>query len=102
MCLAIPGKIVDLFEDHGLKMGRVDYSGTVNTACLEYVPDASTGQYVLVHAGFAISVLDEDEAQKTLALWDEMVEAAAAEGTDIFGMPLESGGPAEGSPEGGT
>jgi hydrogenase expression/formation protein HypC len=73
-------------------MGRVDYSGTVNTACLSYVPDAKIGQYVLVHAGFAISVLDEDEAQKTLALWDEMVQAAAEEGTDIFGMPLESNG----------
>ena len=90
MCLAIPGKVVDIFEDHGLKMGRVDYSGTVNTACLEYVPEVNFGEYVLVHAGFAISVLDEDEANKTLALWDEMVEAAAAEGTDIFGMPLDS------------
>ena len=90
MCLAIPGRIVDVYEDHGLKMGRVDYSGTVNTACLEYVPEAESGEYVLVHAGFAISVLDEDEARKTLALWDEMVEAAAAEGTDIFGMPLDA------------
>ncbi len=90
MCLAIPGKIVEVFEDHGLKMGRVDYSGTVNTACLEYVPEAASGEYVLVHAGFAISVLDEEEAQKTLSLWDEMVEAAAAEGTDIFGMPLDT------------
>lgn len=88
MCLAIPGRIVDVFDDHGLRMGRIDYSGTVNTACLEYVPEASKGKYVLVHAGFAISTLDEAEAQKTLDLWDEMVDAAAAEGTDIFGMPL--------------
>jgi hydrogenase expression/formation protein HypC len=100
MCLAIPGKIVDVFEDHGLKMGRIDYSGTVNTACLEYVPEAESGEYVLVHAGFAISVLDEDEAQKTLALWDEMVEAAAAEGTDIFGMPLDEGADRTEPPEG--
>jgi hydrogenase expression/formation protein HypC len=99
MCLAIPGKIVDVFDDHGLKMGKVDYSGTVNTACLEYVPEAGTGEYVLVHAGFAISILDEEEARKTLALWDEMVEAAAAEGTDIFGMPLGNGEPYRGPPE---
>ena len=89
MCLAIPGKILDCYDEHGLPMGRIDYAGTVNTACLAYVPEAQVGQYVLVHAGFALNVLDEDEAQKTLALWDEMVQAAAAEGTDIFGMPLD-------------
>jgi len=73
----------------GLPMGRIDYAGTVNTACLAYVPEAQVGHYVLVHAGFALNVLDEEEAQKRLALWDEMVQAAAAEGTDIFGMPLD-------------
>ncbi|NNE45921.1 MAG: HypC/HybG/HupF family hydrogenase formation chaperone [Rhodothermales bacterium] len=99
MCLAIPGKLVDVFDDHGLKMGRVDYAGTVNTACLEYVPEASAGEYVLVHAGFAISILDEQEAQKTLDLWDEMVEAAASEGMDIFGMPLDAQDHARGSTE---
>ena len=89
MCLAIPGKILALYDEHGLPMGRIDYAGTVNTACLVYVPEAQVGQYVLVHAGFALNVLDEEEARKTLALWDEMVQAAAAEGTDIFGMPLD-------------
>ena len=89
MCLAIPGKILDRYDEHGLPMGRIDYAGTVNTACLAYVPEAQVGHYVLVHAGFALNVLDEEEAQKTLALWDEMVQAAAAEGTDIFGMPLD-------------
>ena len=90
MCLAIPGKVLDIYDEHGLPMGRIDYAGTVNTACLAYVPEAQVGQYVLVHAGFALNVLDEEEAQKTLALWDEMVQAAAAEGTDIFGMPLDA------------
>ena len=89
MCLAIPGKILDRYHEHGLPMGRIDYAGTVNTACLAYVPEAQVGQYVLVHAGFALNVLDEEEAQKPLALWDEMAQAAAAEGTDIFGMPLD-------------
>lgn len=97
MCLAIPGRLIETYDRHGLEMGRVDYSGAVNTACLAYVPGVTVGQYVLVHAGFAISVLDEEEAQKTLALWDEMVEAAAQEGADVFGMPLETNG--QDSPE---
>ena len=92
MCLAIPGKVIEIYEQNGLKMGRLDYAGTVNTACLEYVPEVQLGQYALVHAGFALSVLDEEEAQKTYALWDELVQAAAQEGTDIFGMPFEAAG----------
>ncbi|HUF10036.1 MAG TPA: HypC/HybG/HupF family hydrogenase formation chaperone [Rhodothermales bacterium] len=92
MCLAIPGKLIATYQDHGLEMGRVDYSGAVNTACLAYVPGVHIGQYVLVHAGFAIHVLDEDEAQQTLDLWDEIVKIAEEEGTDIFGMPLERNG----------
>ncbi len=90
MCLAIPGKIVDTYDQDGLKMGTVDYSGTKNTACLAYVEEAAEGDYVLVHAGFAINILDEEEARKTLELWDEMVIAAAGEGLDVFGMPLDS------------
>ena len=74
MCLAIPGKLVEIAEEDGLKTGRIDYSGTVGKACLEYVPEAQLGQYVLVHAGFAISVIDEEEAKKTLELWNELVD----------------------------
>ncbi len=89
MCLAIPGKLIEVYEANGLKMGRLDYAGTVNTACLEYVPEIKLGEYALVHAGFAISVLDEEEARKTYAVWDELVQNAAREGTDIFGMPFD-------------
>ncbi len=92
MCLAIPGRVLEIYEEHDLKMGRIDYSGTVNTACLVYVDDVQVGEYVLVHAGFALNKLDEEEANKTLAMWDEIVQAAADEGTDIFGMPLETPG----------
>jgi len=88
MCLAIPGKLIEVFDENGLKMGKLDYSGAINTACLEYVPEIKIGQYALVHAGFAINIIDEDEAQKTYAAWDEVVDAAKAEGLDIFGMPL--------------
>lgn len=89
MCLAIPGKVIEVFEENGLKMGKLDYAGTVNTACLAYVPEIEIGQYAMVHAGFAISVLDEEEAQKSYAIWDELVESAKQEGLDIFGMPFD-------------
>ncbi|MEW6741599.1 MAG: HypC/HybG/HupF family hydrogenase formation chaperone [Planctomycetota bacterium] len=93
MCLAIPGKLIEIFEEHGLKMGRVDYSGTVKTACLEYVPEVAPGQYVIVHAGFAISVLDEEEAQKSLELWSEIAQH--------LGSSEESEGPPASPAEGG-
>jgi hydrogenase expression/formation protein HypC len=88
MCLAIPGKLIEVYEENGLKMGKLDYAGTVNSACLAYVPEIEIGQYAIVHAGFALNIIDEKEAQETYALWDEMVDAAAEEGLDIFGMPL--------------
>lgn len=78
MCLAVPGKIIEIFEEASLKMGRIDYDGTINKACLEYVPEAEIGQYALVHAGFAISVLNEEEAQKSLAAWQELQEKMGA------------------------
>lgn len=89
MCLAVPGKIIEMFDENGLQMGRIDYSGTINTACLAYVPEAQVGQYVLVHAGFAINVVDEEEANRTLELLAEMGEAAAEAGEDIFGQQLD-------------
>lgn len=92
MCLAIPGKLIETFEENGLKMGRLDYAGTTNVACLAYTPEAEIGQYVMVHAGFGISVIDEVEAEKTYAVWQEMIDRAAEEGLDIFGMPLDQSG----------
>ena len=71
MCLAIPGKVLEIYEEGGLKMGLIDYSGSLNRTCLEYVPETAVGQYVIVHAGFAISVLDEEEAQNSLEAWKQ-------------------------------
>ena len=88
MCLAIPGKVIEITDQNGIKMGKIDYAGTMNDACLAYVPEVEIGQYVIVHAGFALNVIDEEDAKKTFELWDEMVEKAAEEGIDIFGMPL--------------
>ena len=88
MCLAVPGKVVKIYEESGLKMGEIDYSGTVNSVCLEYVPEVEIGQYVIVHAGFAISVLDEEEAQKSFEAWDDALEKAREQGYTIENAPL--------------
>ncbi len=58
-------------------MGRFDFNGTINTACLEYVPEIEVNQYGVIHAGFAISILNEEEAQKSFEAWHELREKMA-------------------------
>lgn len=90
MCLAIPGRILEIYEEKGLRMGKLDFGGTVRKACLQYLPDAGVGDYALVHVGFAISKVDEEEAAKTYKLLEEMGEIQAQfEGVD----PETSQGP---------
>ncbi len=72
MCLGIPGKIIEVRDEGGLAMGRVDFGGVRKEACLAYVPEVQPGDYVIVHVGFAISRMDEDEALRTLELLDQM------------------------------
>jgi hydrogenase expression/formation protein HypC len=72
MCLAIPGKVVEAFDRQGMRMARVQFGGIVREACLDYVPETQIGEYVLVHVGFAISKVDEEEAARTYQLLDEM------------------------------
>ncbi len=74
MCLGVPGKIIEIFEANGLKMAKVDFGGVVRDACLEYVPEAEVNEYVIIHVGFAISQLSEEEAQETLRMIREMGE----------------------------
>ena len=74
MCLGIPGRIVETFEQGSLRMGRIDYGGVVKEACLAYVPAAKRDDYVLVHAGFALNVLSPEEAEETLRLFRELGE----------------------------
>ena len=74
MCLAIPGKVVAINEENGMKMGTVDVNGSLTRACLEYVPDIQLGQYTIVHAGFALKIIDEEEAAESLKLWDELLK----------------------------
>ncbi|MDE3165104.1 MAG: HypC/HybG/HupF family hydrogenase formation chaperone [Acidobacteriota bacterium] len=72
MCLAVPGKIIDTEEIGGIRLGRVEFGGIVRQACLDFVPEAQTGDYVLVHVGFAISRIDPAEAHRTLDLLRSM------------------------------
>lgn len=72
MCLAIPGKVVNTYEQNGLRMARVQFGGITREACLEYVPETQTGDYVLVHVGFAISRVDEAEAERTYQALKEL------------------------------
>ena len=74
MCLGIPGKIVQVYETAGLRMGKVDFGGVLREACLAYVPEAQVGDYTVIHVGFAISRLSEAEAQESLALLRQIVD----------------------------
>ena len=66
MCLGVPGKVIEIYEVGGLKMGKVDFGGVVREACLAYVPDIQIGEYTVIHVGFAISQISEEEAQSAL------------------------------------
>lgn len=66
MCLAVPGKLISIDQEIPLKMGKVDFEGVITDICLEFLPEAKVGDYVLSHVGTAISILDEDEARETL------------------------------------
>lgn len=74
MCLAIPGKIIEINEENGMRMAKVDFGGVTRSTCLEAVPDAFIGQYVIVHAGFALNILSEEEARETLNIFKKMDE----------------------------
>ena len=72
MCLGIPGRVIDIRDEAGLPMGRVDFGGVRKDACLAYLPETRVGEYVVVHVGFAISRVDEAEALRTLEILGEM------------------------------
>jgi hydrogenase expression/formation protein HypC len=79
MCLAIPGKVIETFEQAGMLMGKVQFGGIVREACLAYVPETQVGDYVLVHVGFAISRIDEAEAERTYQALRDLDQLAELE-----------------------
>jgi len=72
MCLAVPGRVEEIIDNDGVLMGRVNFDGIVKEVCLAYVPDIKVGEYTIVHVGFALTKIDEESAQKTLATFREM------------------------------
>ena len=80
MCLGVPGKVLSIQTDPlGMNMGKVSFGGITKQVCLAYVPDVEVGEYVVVHVGFAISTIDEDEARRVFEMLDEMGELAELE-----------------------
>lgn len=77
MCLGVPGKIIEIYETSGLKMGTIDFGGVTREACLAYVPEAKIGDYTIIHVGFALNVISEEEAQETLDLLRQVAEVEA-------------------------
>lgn len=72
MCLGIPGKIMKIWEESGTRMATVDFGGTTKKVCLAYLPDLEIGEYTIVHAGFALTRLDEESANNTLRMFSDM------------------------------
>jgi hydrogenase expression/formation protein HypC len=74
MCLGIPGQVVETYEEHDVLMGKVDFGGVFKRVCLEHVPQVRLNDYVIVHVGFALSVVDEEEAKQVFAFLERMNE----------------------------
>ena len=72
MCLGIPGEIVEIREDKGLRVGKVRFAGITREVCLQYVPDAEPGEFVVVHVGFAISKIDPEEAARAYRVLEDL------------------------------
>lgn len=72
MCLGIPGEVMEIHREKDLLFGKVRFGGITRTICLEYVPDAQVGEFVVVHVGFAISKIDADEAARSYEVLEEI------------------------------
>jgi hydrogenase expression/formation protein HypC len=81
MCLGIPGRVLDIYQQDNLPMAKVEFGGIVKETCLSYTPEAQVGDYVIVHVGFAISRVDEDEAQEIFSYLEAIGQFDEADGT---------------------
>ncbi|MFD9378074.1 HypC/HybG/HupF family hydrogenase formation chaperone [Streptomyces sp. NPDC059999] len=93
MCLAVPGRVVEIAEENGTRMATVDFGGVVKEVCLEYLPDLQVGEYAIVHVGFALQRLDEESAKQTLELFAQLGMLQ-----EEFGDPWEQAAEAGGAP----
>ena len=72
MCLGVPGRVIETWREHNILMGKVDFNGVIKRVCLEHVPEVTAGEYVIVHVGFALERVDEEEARKVFEFLDGM------------------------------
>lgn len=100
MCLAIPGKVEEIVSDGGIRMGRVSFGGVVKRVCLDYVPEIEVGDYTIVHVGFAISKIDEESAEQTLALFRQMGTLEEELGTEEEAFGRAARAPQSSCPDG--
>ncbi|MBN2044753.1 MAG: HypC/HybG/HupF family hydrogenase formation chaperone [Anaerolineales bacterium] len=82
MCLGVPGKIIEIYPKDNMRMCKIDFGGTTREACLDFIPEAKVGDYTIIHVGFAISLLSEEEAAETLALLQEIADIEEELGPD--------------------
>ena len=82
MCLGVPGRIIEIYERNGLNMGKIDFGGVIREVCLSYVPEAQVGNYALVHVGFVLNLISEQEARETLDLLNEIASLEEELGTE--------------------
>jgi hydrogenase expression/formation protein HypC len=76
VCLGIPGEVLEVRDEDGLRLAKVKFAGISRDVCLDYVPDAAPGEYVLVHVGFAISKIDAEEAERAYRVLEELGQTA--------------------------
>lgn len=93
MCLGVPGKIIDIYQQGDLQMGKIDFGGVTREACLAYVPEAQIGDYTVIHVGFALHLISEEEAQETLSLLREI--AAVGEEDPFLDMGQDGNNPVQ-------
>ncbi len=98
MCLGIPGKLLAVREQDGLAMGKVEFGGIAKDICLAYVPEAQVGDYVLVHVGFAISRIDEQEAQEIFSYIQQIEALSDWENGDLPGPAAAASSTPESAP----
>lgn len=84
MCLGVPGRIIEIYERNGLNMGKIDFGGVTREVCLSYVPEAQVGDYALVHVGFVLNLISEQEARETLDLLNEIASLEEELGTETL------------------
>ena len=84
MCLAVPGKIVSIYTSGAMRMCKIDFGGVIREACIETLPEAKVGDYTIIHAGFALNILSEEEAEATLEALRQ-IGAFEEEDQDLIG-----------------